>query len=68
MDLRDASASKNVILYVFLKAQTLAAIFAGCNLPFLFMCLAMPESPSYLVSKGKVSGILINIILDLLIS
>ena len=34
--------------------QTLAAIFAGCNLPFLCMCIAMPESPSYLVSKGKV--------------
>ena len=44
-------------------AQTLAAIFASCNLPFLCMCLAMPESPSYLVSKGKVIIIIIVIIL-----
>jgi len=42
------------LLAFCLPWQTLAAIFAGCNLPFLFMCLAMPESPSYLVSKGKV--------------
>lgn len=42
------------LLAFCLPWQTLAAIFAGCNIPFLCMCLAMPESPSYLVSKGKV--------------
>jgi len=42
------------LLAFCLPWQTLAAIFASCNLPFLCMCLAMPESPSYLVSKGKV--------------
>jgi len=42
------------LLAFCLPWQTLAAIFAGCNLPFLCMCIAMPESPSYLVSKGKV--------------
>jgi len=42
------------LLAFCLPWQTLATIFAACNLPFLCMCLAMPESPSYLVSKGKV--------------
>jgi len=42
------------LLAFCLPWQTLAAIFAGCNVPFLCMCLLMPESPSYLVSKGKV--------------
>lgn len=34
--------------------RTLATIFAACNLPFLLLCVAMPESPIYLISKGKV--------------
>ena len=33
--------------------QTLAIIFAACNLPFVVMVAAMPESPTFLVSKGS---------------
>merc|ERR1712127_200476 len=42
------------LLAYCLPWQTLATVFAACNLPFLLMCVAMPESPLYLVSKGKV--------------
>jgi len=36
-----------------LSWRQLATIYGLCNVPLLIMCVAMPESPVYLISKGK---------------
>jgi len=41
------------LLAAFLPWQTLAIVFAACNLPFVLMVAAMPESPTYLVARGS---------------